>query len=65
MHTRVVGKLCEASARSALEIYFEFREERVRWGDHNRIKAQKGKLSQEDTLELLNTLSKEPLQGVH
>jgi hypothetical protein len=35
VHTRVIEKLCEASARSALELCFEFREERARWEHQN------------------------------
>jgi hypothetical protein len=31
VHTREVEKLCEASARSALENFFECERENVRW----------------------------------
>jgi hypothetical protein len=41
VHTRVVEIICEANARSVLELYFEFKEMRARWAHQNRSKAQK------------------------
>jgi hypothetical protein len=43
VHTRVTEILYEASARSALELIFEFKEERARWAHQNRLKSQKGR----------------------
>jgi predicted Fe-S protein YdhL (DUF1289 family) len=81
VHTRVIEILCEASARSALELCFEFREERARWAHHNHSQTHKREIVQgvhirvvehseedsarEGTPELLNTLRKKALQGVH
>jgi hypothetical protein len=74
VHTRVVEKLCESSARSALELCFKFREENDRWAHYNNSLILEGKTLEgvhiivtehfeEDMPELLNTLRS--LQGVH
>jgi hypothetical protein len=43
VHTRVIEKLYEASARSALELCFEFKEESVRWAHQNKRSAPQAK----------------------
>jgi hypothetical protein len=58
VHTRVIEILCEASARSALEICFEFREENSRWAHQNKLKLKRGDCASEGTPEFLNTLGK-------
>jgi hypothetical protein len=63
VHTRVIGKLCEASARSALELCFEFREEHARWAHQNILKLKRN--SCQGVHIRVTEHSEEALQGVH
>jgi hypothetical protein len=59
VHTRVSENSVKPTQGVHLELGFEFKEDqRARWVHQNRIKAQKGKLIEEDTPDLLNTLRK-------
>jgi hypothetical protein len=64
VHTRVVEILYEASARSALELHFEFKEECARWAHQKNLKPWKEEFKGKNT-KVIEHSKEEALQVVH